>query len=44
MNETQQKILKYSLRDSLRQMLQVFLVIFYEDVHSTRDASAQIWS
>ena len=42
MNETQQKILKYSLRDSLRQMLQVCLVIFYEDVHSTRDASAQI--
>ena len=42
MNETQQKILKYSLRDSLQQMLQVFLVIFYEDVHSTGDASAQI--
>ena len=44
MNQTQEKILKYRLRDFLRQMLPVFLVIFYEDVHSTRDASAQILS
>ena len=41
---TQQEILKYSLCDFLRQMLQVFLVTFYEDVHSTNDASAQILS
>ena len=40
----QQEILKYSLRDFLRQMLQVFLITFYEDIPSTGDASAQIFS